>query len=235
MSTTPRILAVIPARKGSKGIAGKNLRMLGGKPLIHHTFQSASEAKLPDIVILSTDCPDIATSANTFPGIHIPFLRPETLGGDEVPTIKVLQHVVEYYDAANIAFDYVCLLQPTSPFRPSGLIDLAIETILTTQSDSLVSMKKVPDKYNPHWVYENIDSQLRISTGEKEIIPRRQELPETFYRDGQIYISSADLIREGKILGENPICFLNHTGADINIDTIEDWKQAEIWIKNGRS
>lgn len=235
MSSAHRILAVIPARSGSKGVPGKNLRMLGGKPLIHYTFQAASEAMLPDVVILSTDCTTIAASADIFPKIHVPFLRPEILSGDEVPTIKVLQHIIEYYDAANVGFDYVCLLQPTSPFRPTGLIDLAIKTILATKSDSLASMKRVPDKYNPHWVYENIDGQLTIATGEKDVIPRRQELPETFYRDGQIYISSTELIGKGKILGENPTCFLNETGADINIDTIEDWQQAEILINNGHS
>lgn len=234
MYNEPHILAVIPARRGSKGIPGKNLRMLGGKPLIQYTFESVNEAQSLSRVILSTDCHNIAAFANKFPNIHVPFLRPDILSGDEVPSIKVLQHAVEYYDAVNVSFDYVCLLQPTSPFRPTGLIDLAVATVLNTKSDSLVTIKKVPDKYNPHWVYENINGQLTISTGEKNLIPRRQELPDTFYRDGQIYITSTELIRNGKILGEYPTGLLNQTGADINIDTTEDWQQAEIWINNGR-
>ncbi|HEV7380487.1 MAG TPA: acylneuraminate cytidylyltransferase family protein [Dyadobacter sp.] len=235
MKNTPKILAVIPARKGSKGIPGKNLKLLNGKPLIHYTFEAACDSKLIHTIILSTDCQVIAQSAEAYPAVQIPFLRPDILSGDAVPTVKVLQHVVNHYDHTAFDFDYMCLLQPTSPFRSSGLIDLTIELILTVQTDSLVTVRKVPDKYNPHWVFEDVHGHFKIATGEKELIPRRQELPNTYYRDGQVYITHVDLIRKGKILGENPAGFLNDTGPDINIDTPEDWQQAETWLRNGRS
>jgi CMP-N,N'-diacetyllegionaminic acid synthase len=233
MRKMPHILAVIPARSGSKGIPHKNIRLLAGKPLIHYTFEAAVSSRLLNTLVLSTDCPDIALSASAFPEIQIPFLRPEVLSSDEVPTVDVLRHVVQGLEKMDLVFDYVCLLQPTSPFRGAGLIDLTIETILDANADSLVTVRKVPHRYNPHWVFENRNGNLHISTGERVIIPRRQELPDTFYRDGQVYITHTDLIKDGKMLAENPIGFLNDTGYDINLDTIEDWQQAEIWLQNG--
>jgi CMP-N,N'-diacetyllegionaminic acid synthase len=233
MSTKPNILAIIPARAGSKGIPGKNMRLLAGKPLIHYTFISACESGLLDTIFLSTDCEKTLSFGIGYPEIQTVFLRPKELAQDDTPTIDVIQHVIHYCDKIGLSFDYVCLLQPTSPFRGRNLIDRTIKCLIDQGGDSLVTVRKIPDKYNPHWAFINRDEFLMIATGEKKIIPRRQELPDAWYRDGQIYITRIDLIRNGSLYGEKLIGFVNEDSPDVNIDNMQDWLLAETIANNG--
>lgn len=134
-----KILGLIPARGGSKGIPGKNIKALGGKPLLAYTFDSAQESKLLSKVILSSDDSDIIAVANQI-GLEVPFTRPENLANDQSPTLPVIAHALRFFEEKGEKFDAVCLLQTTYPFRRKGLIDDAIKEFIRTDAEALVSV-----------------------------------------------------------------------------------------------
>lgn len=229
-----KILGIIPARGGSKGVPGKNIKILGGKPLLAYSQEAANDSVLLENCILSTDDPLIADVGRSL-GIDVPFLRPSSLALDSSPTLPSLVHALEHFRNNGKYYDAICLLQPTSPFRPKGLVDQAIHKFLESGADSLVTVLPVPDHFNPHWVFEPDSSGfLKISTGEKSLISRRQELPPAYFRDGSIYLSRTEAILSGSLYG-NSISFLtNDPDYYINIDTLEDWKKAEDWISENK-
>jgi len=230
-----RILGIIPARGGSKGVPKKNIKLLGGKPLIAYTIEAAKNAKGLTRLILSSDNDEIIKIARDY-GLEVPFKRPENLAIDESPTNLTVIHALEYFKEKGIEFDAVCLLQVTNPFRTSEFIDKAIEKFKMAQTDSLVSVLEVPHEYNPHWVFEkNAKGNLEICTGESEIISRRQDLPISYYRDGSIYIAKTAVILNQKSLYGKSIAYIEaDKTSHINIDTMEDWEKAEqMLIKLG--
>ncbi|HER40564.1 MAG TPA: acylneuraminate cytidylyltransferase family protein, partial [Salinimicrobium catena] len=220
-------LGLIPARGGSKGIPGKNMRFLGGKPLLQHSIEAAKRSILLSRIVLSSDDEEIITTAKKLE-LEVPFVRPQELAGDGSGSLEVIQHAVRFFSQEGENFDAVCLLQPTSPFRRTRLIDEAIEKFTSGKFDSLVSVREVPAAYNPHWVFEEQNGGLKIATGETEIITRRQELPKAFHRDGAIYITKTEVILEQNSLYGKNIGFIDTTGDPyVNIDTQEDWEEAE--------
>lgn len=222
-----KILAIIPARGGSKGVPGKNTKLLGNKPLIGYTIEQTIVSNSFSKIIVSTDDIAIAKIAIDF-GAEVPFIRPAELATDTASSIVVVQHAIDFLESQNEFFDAICLLQPTSPFREKGFISKAITTFLTTNSDALVSVLPVPHEYNPHWVFEaDKNGMLQIATGEKEIIKRRQDLPKAFIRDGAIYLSKVSVIKQGTFYGEKLSYFESNPNFYVNIDTMEDWIKAE--------
>jgi CMP-N,N'-diacetyllegionaminic acid synthase len=227
-----RILALIPARGGSKGVPGKNIKLLNGKPLLAYTSVIALQSKQLTEVIISTEDKQIMDVAESL-GIQVPFLRPMALAQDNMPTIDVIVHALEWYEKQHIFFDAVCLLQVTSPFRTLAFLDKAIEKFVESGCDSLVSVLKVPHKYNPHWTFEvNVEGNLKIATGEAEIISRRQELPQAYHRDGSIYITKTEvLLKEHSLYGKSTAFIESEPDFYVNIDTMEDWEKAEEMIQ----
>ena len=227
-----KILTLIPARGGSKGVPGKNIKPLAGKPLIAYTIEQAKAAKLLDRVILSTDDLEIAAVAERY-GLEVPFLRPAELAQDHSGTLEVVRHALDFFEARGERFDAVCLLQVTSPYRPEGVIDEAIRRFAQERPDSLISVRPVPDEFNPHWTFEiKENGRLKIATGEEKIIPRRQELPPAYHRDGAIYITSVETIRnKNSLLGDDIVAFPIESQL-INIDTMEDWEEAEAFFRS---
>jgi CMP-N,N'-diacetyllegionaminic acid synthase len=223
-----RILGIIPARGGSKGVPGKNIKLLNGKPLLQYTAEIALESQFLTAVILSSDDKQIITVAKSL-GIQVPFLRPEELAQDTTPTIDVIIHALQWYENQAVFFDAVCLLQVTSPFRTVEFLDKAIEKFIASGCDSLVSVQKVPHEYNPHWTFEvNPEGNLKIATGEEKIISRRQELPETYHRDGSIYIVKTEVLLQQHSLYGKSISFIeSRPEFYANIDTLADWEKAE--------
>ncbi len=226
------ILAIIPARGGSKGVPGKNIKLLVGKPLIAYTIEAVQKATLLTELILSSDNDAIIQVAKDY-GLEVPFKRPSSLATDESPTILTVLHALDYYTSKGIYFDAVCLLQVTNPFRTSEFIDRAVEKFINSKADSLISVLKVPHEFNPHWVFEgNDEGNLAISTGEPEIISRRQDLPNAYYRDGSIYITKTEVLLNQKSLYGKSIAYIE---ADelrhVNIDTMGDWEMAEKMLK----
>lgn len=229
-----KILAIIPARGGSKGIPGKNLKLLGGKPLLHYTIEAAKESQLLTRVILSSDDEAIINLAKSV-GLEVPFVRPAHLATDSSGSLEVVQHALTFFEEKGEFFDAVCLLQPTTPFREKGSIDQAIQQFMDKGVDSLVSVREVPVEFNPHWVFEADEMGcLHIATGEKEIIKRRQELPLAYFRDGSIYITKSEVILKQESLYGNSIgCNVSKNKQFVNLDTPEDWERAEREVKKG--
>lgn len=228
-----RILGIIPARGGSKGVPGKNIKLLDGKPLLQYTSEIALESQYLAAVILSSDDNQIIKVAKSL-GIQVPFLRPEELAQDTTPTIDVIIHALRWYENQAIFFDAVCLLQVTSPFRTVAFLDKAIEKFITSGCDSLVSVQKVPHEYNPHWTFEvNTKGNLKVATGEEKIISRRQDLPDAYHRDGSIYIMKTEvLLQQHSLYGKNTSFIESPPEFYVNIDMVADWEKAEQIIKN---
>ena len=226
-----KILGLIPARGGSKGIPGKNLKMLGDKKLLEYTVESALESKGLTDIVLSTDDAAIA-EAGQKAGVWIPFLRPAELAADDTPTLPVVIHALNFLRDSGKEYDAVCLLQPTTPFRKRGFIDQAISTFSKGQTDSLISVLPVPHEYNPHWVFEPTGiNMLRIATGEKKIIPRRQELPRAYFRDGCVYITLTSVVTEkNSLYGESIGYIESDPSLYVNLDTLSDWQRAEMLL-----
>ena len=221
------IIAIIPARSGSKGVPGKNIKLLNDKPLIAYTIQQAIESNAFKKIIVSTDDQSIAEIAMHY-GAEVPFLRPSKLADDTASSISVVQHAIDFLESEGHFFDAICLLQPTSPFREKGFIKKAVAIFSENNSDALVSVLQVPHEYNPHWVFEaDQNGFLQIATSEKEIIKRRQELPMAYFRDGSIYLTRIDVIKKGTFYGEQLSYIQSNPNLYINIDTMQDWVNAE--------
>lgn len=222
-------LCLIPARGGSKGVPGKNIRPLNGKLLIHYTFDAAIGADLINRIVLSTDSVSIARSAAGTP-VEVPFIRPAHLAQDNSPTVDVIKHALEYFDNQGEYFDNICLLQATCPFRSPGFVNRCIRQFISSGADCLVSVKQVPHEFNPHWVFESdTEGFLTIATGDKTIVPSRQLLPKAFARDGSVYVFKADNIRNKHTIYGKSITYLESDHLwHVNIDTSEDWNRAEM-------
>ena len=230
-----KVLAIIPARGGSKGIPGKNIKLLNGKPLLAYTSEIALRSLFLSEVILSSEDEQIIAVAKEM-RIQVPFTRPAVLAQDDTPTIDVIIHALQWFENKGEFFDAVCLLQVTSPFRTVAFVDEAIEKFIASGYDSLVSVQKVPHEYNPHWTFEvNSEGNLKIATGEETIISRRQELPTAYHRDGSIYITKTEVILEQHSLYGKSTAFIESPSEFyVNIDTEQDWEKAELLIKKNR-
>ena len=223
-----RLLTIIPARAGSKGVPGKNTKLLGDKPLITHTILAAQAAGLENIVVNSED--DHIHTIALECGVQV-YKRPAQLAEDHSKSIDV---VLDMLDGHYSSFDAILLLQTTYPFREPGFINKAIKKYKNESLDSLVSVLEVPAHYNPHWVFEsNKEGLLRVATGEDEIIPRRQELPKAYFRDGGIYITSKEvLIGMKSFLGKKLGYIKSNPKNYVNIDNQEDWNQALAMLES---
>lgn len=222
-----RVLGVIPARAGSKGVSGKNYKVLGDIPLLGYTALSANDSKELFKTILTSDDENCIKIANEY-HIEVPFIRPKELATDTASSIEVVKHAIEYLEANGEFYDAICLLQPTSPFREKGFIDKAIQKFIQSEADALISVLPVPHEFNPHWTFEpNEKGFLAIATGDKEIIKRRQDLPKAFFRDGSIYITKTEIIKNGSFYGNSLAYIESNPSLYVNIDTPDDWKKAE--------
>jgi CMP-N,N'-diacetyllegionaminic acid synthase len=227
-----RILGLIPARGGSKGILRKNIKLLNGIPLIGYTIKAAHEANVLTKVIVSTDDEEIARISTEL-GAEVPFMRPNSLGTDQSTSFDVVIHALEYFKKKGEDFDAVCLLQPTVPFRSSLDISKSILQFESTNADSLISVQEIPHKFNPNWAFidSNNSDFLEFANNQNGIISRRQELPKSYHRDGSIYITRTQVLLEKESLYGDKIAYYENKGDSvINIDTEEDWELAEKFI-----
>lgn len=228
------IIGIIPARGNSKGVPGKNKKLLQDKPLIAYSIETALKCKYITRLIVSTDDAEIA-EISLKSGAEVPFMRPENLASDDSPTIDTVIHALEYFNNEGNSFDAVCLLQPTVPFRSKADIDGAIEKFISTKADSLISVREIPHVYNPHWAFEKVENSdyLRLATEDEKIIPRRQNLPEAYFRDGSIYLTKSEVVlKEKSLYGKNIAAFQCLRSPLLNIDTEADWQLAEEYVKD---
>lgn len=230
-----RVLGVIPARGGSKGVPRKNARLLDGKPLLAYTAEAAFAASRLTRVILSTDDEEIAGIGRSL-GLEVPFMRPADLSADDTPMLPVVQHALRAMEGPGTSFDAVCLLQPTTPFRRGEDIDGCIELLETREADAVMTVMPVPATYNPHWVYfTDGDGSLSLATGETAPIPRRQSLPPAFHREGSVYVTRRDIVlKHNSLYGERLFGYVPAPGPRANIDSTEDWGHAERLLRDAR-
>jgi CMP-N-acetylneuraminic acid synthetase len=223
-----RVLGIIPARGGSKGVPRKNIKLLCGKPLIAYTIEAAINSKRLTRTIVSTEDQEIADVARSL-GADVPFLRPRELADDTTPTLPVVLHALNSLESAGDTYDVVCLLQPTSPLRRADDIDSCIELLENSGADSVVSVLPVPDSYNPRWVYwKSVDGTLTLSTGESEPVMRRQDLSPAFHRDGSVYaVRTKVVVKERSLYGSTVLGYEIAPEFSSNIDTPLDWERVE--------
>lgn len=230
-----RVLGIVTARGGSKGVPGKNIRSLGGKPLLVWTAEAALGAKSLARVILTTDDEAIATVGRDA-GLDVPFMRPPELAIDTTPTLPVLVHAVGALEAAGDRYDAICLLQPTNPLRTAAVIDACVAQLEESGVDSVVTTLRVPAEHNPHWVYFRAPSgELQPALGGSAPITRRQDLPAAYFREGSVYVTRRDVLMEqGSIYGSRVIGHEIDAAASVNIDTLADWARAEAMVGERR-
>lgn len=226
-----RVLGIIPARGGSKGVPRKNVKLLCGKPLLAYTAEGALRSQMLSKVVLTTDDDEIAEIGKSL-GLEVPFLRPAELAEDTTPTLPVVVHALHQMEERGENFDAICLLQPTNPLRRVEDIDACIQLLQETRADSVISVLRVPDTYNPRWVYwKNDRGELTLCTGEKEPVPRRQDLPAAFCRDGTIYATRTDTVMiKNSLYGQAIHGYEILPEFSSNIDTVDDWKEIESRI-----
>lgn len=231
-----KILGIITARGGSRGIPGKNIKLLNGKPLIAYSIEEAIKSNIFDRLIVSTDDEKIAEISRSY-GAEIPFMRPAELAQDLTPTLPVLIHAVEWFKKnKNLNFDIVVLLQPTTPLRKAFHIQEAVKSLIDYKADSVVSVSEVPGHHNPHWQFIlDRDGRLNIFTGEsfEQIIKRRQDLPKTYMRNGAIYAFKSELLfgDAPTFYGDDIRAYIMDEKYSVNIDSFKDFKLAELAIE----
>lgn len=225
-----RVLGVVPARGGSKGIPRKNIRRLAGKPLLQYTAEAALGAKSLERTLLTTDDVEIAEFGRDL-GMWVPFMRPPELAEDDTPTLPVLLHVVEWLIAEGEDYDAYCLLQPTAPLRTSRDIEEAIALLANSNSDSVISVIPVPWHYHAGWqLRQDEEGNLRLWNGDSlnQIAGQRQLLPPTFIRSGDLYVlRHSTLVVKRSLYGDRCFAYLMPSDRHVNIDTFDDWEQAE--------
>jgi CMP-N-acetylneuraminic acid synthetase len=221
------ILALIPARGGSKGLPGKNTRLLCGKPLIAWTIETAKRAETFDRIIVSTDAGEIADVARRYGGL-VPFIRPADIAADATPMRDVIRHAVEAETAAGFRPEAIILLQPTSPLRSAEEIREAIGILRSTGCDSVVSVSPVPLHLCPDFVFRIEDGWLRHFLPEGAEVRRRQDVRPAWYRNGTVYAFwRRTFERFNDIYGRDCRPLFTDPDRSITIDTLEDFEAAE--------
>ena len=225
------ILAVIPARGGSKGLPGKNIKKLNGEPLINYTIKAAREIFPDDQIIVSTDDEEIKrTAENT--GLQVPFLRPAELATDNAGTQEVLLHSLKFAENRGQDPEVLVLLQPTSPFRKAAHIKEALE-LYSNEIDMLVSVKETDA--NPYYVLKEENEHGYLENSKPGNFTRRQDCPKVWELNGAIYIINVHSLKEGPINEFSKIRkYVMDDYSSIDIDNEIDWLVAEklLEVKN---
>lgn len=218
------VLAVIPARGGSKGVPRKNLRALGGKPLLAWSIEAAYACPAIDRLILSSDDEEIMECARAW-GCEVPFRRPEHLSGDEVSATEAALHALETLPES---YAYVVLLQPTSPLRTGADIQACLERCAQPGVEACVSMSRA--EKSPWWMYTlDPDGGLSPLLGEDRSERQRQQLPPVYHPNGAVYVARPPWLRRTrKFLGAGTKGWIMPTERSIDIDTEEDFQRA-VW------
>jgi CMP-N-acetylneuraminic acid synthetase len=228
----PKILAIIPARGGSKGVPRKNIYLVAGKPLIAYTLEAALAVRHRlHRLIVSTDDAEIAKVARRY-GVDVPFMRPADLAGDGVPMFPVLQHAVRTVEAMdNVHLDWVLLLQPTAPFRTPQDIESALDLAAGGGCDSVISVVQVFAVHPKLMKRIENDRLLPFCIEEQEGTRRQDYQPPAYMRNGAIYLTRrAVLMEQNSIWGQVIRPYIMPEERSVSIDSEMDMKLAELML-----
>jgi len=230
------VLALIPARGGSKGLARKNIRSLAGRPLIAWTIEAAQCARGLERIVVSTDDSEIAEVARAC-GADVPFLRPAELAADDSALIPVLLHALDWLERhRRFRPQYVVLLQPTSPLRSASDIDSAIELAFDKDAHSVVSV--CPAKCHPYWAKRVADDgrlEHLLPDAEKYLSRQRQALVPAYRPNGALYLVRHDVLREQRTFYTNrSYAYVMPEERSLDIDTAWDFHLAQLILAERR-
>ena len=227
MINNKKVLALIPARGGSKGIKDKNIYPLCGKPLIAYSIDSAKRSKYIDEIVVSTDSIKIAEVAKNY-GAYVPFLRPVELASDTAKSIDAIVHAIKWLEDRNEKFDIFVLLQPTSPLRTVEDLDGALEKFVDNGEKSLVAVSLVSD--NPILIRTiNADGTMEKLLDLQSTV-RRQDMKNYYRVNGSIYINKVSEINADTSLNDNEIPYIVKPENAIDIDEKKDLVLAEWYL-----
>ena len=219
MIGTRKVLALIPARGGSKGLPGKNILPVGGRPLLAWSVDAARAARSVDRVVLSSDDDAIMAAARAC-GCEVPFVRPAALASDAATTIDVVMHALD----ALPGYDLIVLLQPTSPLRTAADIDAACERLASSGAPACVSVSLVDQ--SPYWMYRLGDNQSLVPVVEAPPgVTRRQDLPAVYALNGAVYVADTAWLRQARtFITRATVAHVMPAERSIDIDTIADFE-----------
>lgn len=232
MYKNKKILCVIPARSGSKGLPGKNIKRLLGKPLIGYSIEHALASKFIDRTIVSTDSKMIADIAKNF-GAEVPFLRPKRLATNKSNIIDVLLHAIDWMrNKEGFDFDIIVLLHVTAPLRKAKDVDKSIKLLFKRGTDNVFSV--TPAQRNPYFNMVELDKSNKARLVKKGMYTNRQEAPLVFEMNSSIYVWWRDVLKHSKSLfpGTTRI-YLMPKERSVDIDDYLDFRIAEMLLKNG--
>lgn len=224
------MIAIIPARGGSKGLPGKNIKLLNGKPLIAYTIEAALNSKNITRVIVSTDDWQIAEVARKC-GAEIPFMRPKSLADDTAKSIDVYNYTINRLEGEeNAEINEIIVLQPTSPLRTTQHIDEAIKMYLEKNADSVISycQEDHPIFWNK---YINDEGKFK-EIFEGDYLKNRQEIQPTYFPNGAIYIFRTNILLQSRYYTQKSYAYLMEKKCSVDIDSLEDFEYAEWLMKN---
>lgn len=226
MIENKKIIGVIPARGGSKGLPRKNIKILKNKPLIAWTIEEAKKSKYLDHLVLSSDDPEIIKVAKKF-GCEVPFIRPISLATDTASGVEVVLHALE---TIQHQYDYVVILQPTSPLREALDIDSCIDLCIRKKSSSCVSVSEVSK--SPYWMYSLDKTGHMLPIISTESNTRRQDLPKVYALNGAVYVANCEwLMKNKKLVTTETIAYVMPKERSVDIDDEVDFMLAKILIE----
>ena len=220
------LLAIIAARGGSKGIPRKNIKSLMGKPLIGWSIDAAKQASFVDRLIVSTEDEEIASVARGL-GADVPFMRPAELAADETPGIAPVFHAIEQLPD----YDWVLLLQPTSPLRTHADIEAIWQLCQDRKSPSAVSVTE--GVKHPYWMYQSdAEHRLQPFIEGRPDVTRRQDLPPAYALNGALYLARTEwLLKQGRFIGPDTLGYVMPPERSVDLDTPQDWRWVEFLIE----
>lgn len=221
-----KILVVIPARGGSKGIPRKNIKPFGGKPLIYYTIDIARAIVPDEDICVSTDDDEIIQVVENY-GLKVPFKRPEALATDTAGTYEVLLHALDFYEMQGNHYDALVLLQNTSPFRTAEHVKEALK-LYTPEVDMVVSVKECAA--NPYYCVfeEDGEGYLHVCKGDGNIF-RRQDAPKVYEYNGAIYIMNVEVLKTTHMHKmQKRVKYVMDERSSFDLDTMNDWMIAEM-------
>lgn len=223
-----RVLGVVPARGGSRGVPRKNIAPLGGRPLLDWTAGAALASRL-DRVVLSTD-DDAIAAVGRAAGLDVPFLRPAELATDDAASIDVMLHALDSAEATDGPYDAVMMLQPTTPLRASADIDGALDLLSASDADAVISVADVGGHHPARMKWLDGDRLIDPPYAEAVENQPRQQLRRTVIRNGALYLTRTEVLRRRSFKGDHCLALVMPDERSVNIDTPFDLLVAEALV-----